>query len=113
MTAWILPYRQPDSLWTCFVDDPSTGPETSGSAGIAAAVAKAVKLKLAPTSALAASRETWVALTSYLAPDGFLRGVSQSNRGGEPLQRSGYRVISPMAMGLMGQLATALGIRLT
>jgi hypothetical protein len=32
-----------------------------------------------------------------------LRGVSQSNRGGEQLQRSDYRVIFPMGMGLLAQ----------
>jgi hypothetical protein len=106
--AWVLPYREANALWTCFIDDPATRPETSGSAGIAAALTKAVALGLAPESALTVAGETWNALKRNLSPDGLLRGVSQSNRGGEALQRSGYRIISPMAMGLMGQLASGL-----
>jgi len=47
---------------------------------------------------------TWEGLMQHLTPDGLLKQVAQSNKGGETLQRSGYRVISQMGMGLMGQL---------
>jgi hypothetical protein len=109
--TWALRYRGSDGLWPCFADDPSTGAETSGSAGIAAALAKASRLGLAPPGSLEIARSTARTLESWLTPDGFLRGVSQSNRGGEALQRSGYRVISPMAMGLAGQLHAAVNAR--
>jgi len=49
-----------------------------------------------------------VGLKTHLTPDGFLGGVSQSNKGGEALQRGSYRVIFQMAMGLMAQLVAAL-----
>ncbi|WP_437206165.1 hypothetical protein [Planctomicrobium sp. SH664] len=45
--------------------------------------------------------------TVQLTPDGFLQGASQSNKGGEDLQRSEYRVIYQMGMGLMAQLLAA------
>jgi hypothetical protein len=46
-------------------------------------------------------------LKNHLTPDGFLDGVSQANKGGEPLQRRRYRVIYNMGMGLMVQLIAA------
>jgi hypothetical protein len=61
-----------------------------------------------PASMRPAARRTLKALEGQLTPDGFLGGVAQSNRGGEALQRGGYRVISQMAMGLMGQLIAAV-----
>jgi len=50
----------------------------------------------------------WNALTEYIAPDGFLRGVAQDNRGGVELQESDYRVIPQMGMGFMAQLYAEL-----
>ncbi|WP_165452360.1 hypothetical protein [Paenibacillus thalictri] len=41
--------------------------------------------------------------------DGLLGGVSQTNQSGEEIQRSGYRVLFQMGMGLMAQLGAALG----
>ena len=41
LADWLMGLQRDDGLWTCFVDEPGTGPETSGSAGIAAALALA------------------------------------------------------------------------
>ena len=99
-----------DGLWGCFLDDPRSPADPSGSAGIAAALARAANHGwLAPTATVVAQR-TWQGLRTHLTADGFLGHAAQSNRGGEALQRSSYRVMSPLAMGLMGQLAAALGI---
>jgi len=106
--AWVLPLQRPDGLWNCYLDEPPTQAETSGSAGIATAVAKAANLRLVGEHDKDAVRRALAALEDRLTPDGFLSGVSQSNRAGEELQRSGYRVISQMGMGLMGQLMAAL-----
>jgi lysophospholipase L1-like esterase len=106
----VLAWQRADGLWGCFLDDPASGCDTSGSAGIAAALARAAARGwLAPT-AEAAARRTWQGLLAHLTPDGLLGGAAQSNRGGEALQRGPYRVLSPMGMGLMGQLTAALGI---
>lgn len=98
---WLLRHQGTDGLWACYVDDPVTGPETSGSAGIAAGLAIGTTLGLidARTEVSAAL----AGLVPYIDPDGLLGGVSQHNAGGEGLQRYGYRVRSQMGMGLAAQ----------
>lgn len=107
---WVLPMQDKGGLWNCFLDDPSSGPETSGSAGIAAALAISARLGIGVREGRAAAASAAAALVTQLTPDGFLSGAAQSNRGGEGLQRGGYRVISQMGMGLMGQLFAELSI---
>lgn len=109
ISALAMSYQRQDHLWSCYVDDPGTGVDTSGSAGIAAALAIGAENKMVADSAAASARRTFEALQRYLTPDGLLSGVAQNNRGGEQLQRNGYRVISQMAMGLMAQLSAVLG----
>ncbi|MDQ3398494.1 MAG: glycoside hydrolase family 88 protein [Deinococcota bacterium] len=107
--SWAMALQQPSGLWRCFLSEPETEVDTSGSAGIAAALALGAKHGLLPSSARQAAEQTLRALERYLSPDGFLMAVAQANRGGERLQRSSYRVISQMATGLMAQLIAALG----
>lgn len=107
--AWLLPLQRPDGLWSCFVDDPSTGPDTSGSAGIAVALACGARLGVLPPEAGEAARRALATLSTHLTPDGLLDGVAQSNRGGEALQRSDYRVLAQMGMGLLAQLIAEVG----
>lgn len=104
-----MSYQQRDGLWHCFVDDPHTGVDTSGTAGIAAALALGANCRILPQEAFDAAKRTYAGLQPYLTPDGLLTCVAQSNRNGESLQKNGYRVLSQMAMGLMGQLAAAVG----
>lgn len=104
----IIGHQSESGLWYVYVDEPQTGVETSGSAAIAASLAIGVQLGILGDSALAVSKRVKVALTSYLTEDGFLHGVAQNNKGGEELQRSGYRVLSQMATGLAAQLDAAL-----
>lgn len=107
---WALGYQRADGLWGCFIDEDATYFDTSGSAGIAAAFARGVRAGLLPSERFtSAANRCLDALPAHLTPDGFLGGTAQSNRGGEALQRSSYRVLAPMAMGLMGQLYAALG----
>lgn len=109
-SAWALGWQRSDGLWGCFLDDPATACDTSGSAGIAAALVRGARRGWLGAEALAAGRRTWQGLQAHLTPDGLLSGAAQSNRGGEALQRGAYRVLSPMGLGLLGQLAAALGI---
>lgn len=104
-------HRNAQGLWYGYLDKPATEVDASASAGIAAAMAWGVRLGILPKKNLQAARATYRALHDYLTPDGFLTQVSQINRGGEDLQRSGYRVISQFGMGLMGQLKAALTAR--
>lgn len=108
---WAIARQRPDGLWSCFVEDHSIAPDTSGSSGIAAAIALAVRRGWLSEPALEPARKARQALRSRLTSDGFLTGVSQSNKAeaGEALQRSEYRVILQFGMGLLGQLEAALG----
>lgn len=108
--AWALRHQRSDGLWHNYLDDPAVLVDTSGSAGIAAAIARGARAGFLDASALDAAHRCWNGLLPFLTPDGFLDGAAQSNRGGEALQRGPCRVLSPMGMGLMGQLAAALEI---
>jgi rhamnogalacturonyl hydrolase YesR len=103
-----MPYQLPSGLWSVFVDEPDLLPDTSGSAGIGAALALAAKHGWLDASARTTAETCLTGLKQHLTPDGFLGGASQSNKGGPGLQRSDYRVIYPMGMGMTAQLIAAL-----
>ena len=102
------PWQNEEHLWYSFLDQPETGVDASASAGIAAAIAWGARIGLSPTPYRRRAKATYQSLGHYLTPDGFLTQVSQINRGGEALQKSGYRVISQFGMGLLAQLKVAL-----
>lgn len=104
----VVPFQRAGGLWGNFIDDPKSVTDTSGSAGIAAALAVGARFGWLPESAWTAARRAETGLEAYLTPDGFLGGMAQFNKGGEALQRADYRVIAPMAMGLAAQLRAAL-----
>jgi len=104
VSNFALKHQKSDGLWNCFIDDENTITDTSGSAGIAAAIASGISQGLLDQSLKDRILQTWNGLHSYLTEDGLLTGAAQSNSGGQALQRSDYRVISQMGMGLMGQL---------
>jgi len=108
LAAWVQAFQRGDGLWHVFVDDAALAPDTAGSAGIATALALGRRHGWLPASAGASAAQTLDGLRTHLTPDGFLGGVSQFNKGGESLQRSDYRVIFQMGMGLMTQLIAAL-----
>lgn len=103
-----LSFQRPDGLWGNFLGDPKSVTDTSGSAGIATALAVGANHGWLPETARTAARRAETGLAAHLTPDGFLGGMAQFNKGGEALQRSDYRVIAPMAMGLCAQLRAAL-----
>ncbi len=106
---WLLPLQRADGLWACFVEDRAGAADTSGSAGLATALAVGARLGVLPRSAADAARRTLAGTQPHLTPDGLLGGVAQSNRGGEELQRSEYRVLGQMGMGLLAQLLAEVG----
>ncbi|WP_127490731.1 glycoside hydrolase family 88 protein [Paenibacillus glycanilyticus] len=101
-------FRSAKGLWSCFVDEVESGVDTSASAGIAASLAIADRIGIRLFNGKADAAHTAASLCRYLTPDGLMTGTAQSNKNGEELQRSGYRVISQMAMGLLGQLSAAV-----
>jgi len=102
-------WQDAGGLWHNFWERDDSGLETSGSAGVAAALALGVKLGCLDHSYTERAERAWHALLDWITPDGLLTGVAQTNQGGEELQMSGYRTIFPMGMGLVAQLGTALG----
>jgi unsaturated rhamnogalacturonyl hydrolase len=108
MADWVIKLQRDDGLWSVFADEKQLTPDTAGSAGIAAALALGAKNGWLDENAKAAAQKTLAGLQTHLTPDGFLGGVTQSNKGGEALQRSDYRSIYQMGMGLMAQLIAAL-----
>jgi unsaturated rhamnogalacturonyl hydrolase len=103
-----LTWRQSEGLWSNFLDEADIGIDTSGSAGIAAALALGVRHGVLSSHYLEVAEESLNALADYLTPDGILSGVAQHNAGGPELQRGGYRVLSQMGLGLLGQLYAAV-----
>jgi unsaturated rhamnogalacturonyl hydrolase len=104
VAAWVLPLQRPDGLWPCFLEEAQVSPDTSGSSGIATALAAGARLGILSPSARDAARRTLAASIPHITPDGLLDGVAQSNRGGEALQRGDYRVLSLFGSGLLAQL---------
>jgi unsaturated rhamnogalacturonyl hydrolase len=100
----VLAYQQPNGLWFCFMHQPETGYETSGTAGIAAALTYGVQKNLLPETVLTAVAKAKTGLKPYLTPDGYLTGTAQGNKGGDALQRNGFRVISPYTLGFLAHL---------
>ena len=92
-----------DGLFACFLNE-ELPPDTSGSAGIGAAVAVAVRGGIVEGEYWSLAERVAGGLDPHIAEDGLLGGVAQSNRGGEALQRSSYRVFSQMGSGLAAQL---------
>lgn len=108
--ARLLDAQRPDGLWSVYLDAPDTLPDTSASAGLAAALALAAHSGWLDADALDAARCADAALARHLTPDGFLGGVAQLNRGGDTLQRGPYRVLGQFGLGLYGQLRAALAL---
>jgi unsaturated rhamnogalacturonyl hydrolase len=95
-------------MWHSYIDRHQTGVDTSATGGIAAAIAWGCKQGILDKDYLNLAEKAYQSLIPYLSADGFLREVSQINRGGEDLQESNYWVITQFGMGLMAQLRAAL-----
>ena len=100
--------QREDGLWGCFMHRPESLPDTSGSAGIAAAIMTGIHNGFLPTEYAENAKKCFEGLKNYITPDGYLKGAAQDNRGGMKLQESDYRVIAQMGAGLMAQLYAAL-----
>lgn len=108
LARFTMGYQNTDGLWHCFMDEPHVLPDTAGSAGIAAGMALAIDAGFLPEEFRGAVLHARQALLRNITQEGFLDGCSQSNKAGEDLQRSPYRVVTPYALGLLGLLEANL-----
>lgn len=106
--AFLREHQREDGLWGNFIHDPQSTSDSSGSAGLAAALARAAAAGWIKSESRQTAQRTLKGLTSHLTPDGLLGGAAQSNKGGEGLQTGSYRTIYQMGMGLKTQLLAAL-----
>jgi len=104
----LMQYQREDGLWGNFIHEPDSMSDTSGSAGLAAALARAQACGWLAGNARQAAQRTLSGLAKQLTPDGLLAGAAQSNKGGDELQESNYRTLYQMGMGLQLQLMAAL-----
>ncbi|WP_283434094.1 glycoside hydrolase family 88 protein [Neorhodopirellula lusitana] len=102
----VLRHQQDNGLWRNLFDLPEQTVDTSGSAGIAAALAIGAAEGILPDRARLAAIRTKEGLSAYLTADGLLAHGTPSNR--SPEAQSNRRVIFPVGMGLTAQLLAAL-----
>ncbi|MCF2446754.1 glycoside hydrolase family 88 protein [Dyadobacter sp. CY345] len=100
----VISYQLPGGLWCNFFNLAETGVETSGTAGIAAALSYGYRNKLLGKNAAEAAKNASMGLLPYMTPDGYLTGTAQVNKGGDDLQKNGFRVISPYTLGFLAHL---------
>ncbi|OBZ13605.1 glycoside hydrolase family 105 protein [Bacillus sp. FJAT-26390] len=77
----LIRFQQEDGLWATVLDRPDFYPETSGSAGIACGIVKAVRQGLLDAACLNAAYAAADAILLQIEPSGEVRGVS----GGTPI----------------------------
>ncbi|MFN3997339.1 glycoside hydrolase family 88 protein [Algoriphagus sp.] len=107
-SGFVLGLQNPNGMYYSYIDLPETGVDTSATAGIAAAFAWGFRMGILGEEFNNAAKLAYQGVQEYVSEDGFLRSVSQINRGGEDLQKSGYRVITQFGMGLVAQLYAGL-----
>jgi len=110
VVKWAMTFQRRDGLWSIYLNESDTLPDTGGSAGIAAAMAIGVKNGWLERSDVRVPRKALKGLKKYLTDDGFMGGVSQSNKGGVSLQRGDFRALYQIGMGLFGILFANLEI---
>jgi len=107
---FLIPFQTQEGLWHVFADDPQSAPETSGTAGIAAAMAIGVRRGWLGKNEELSIQKSLKALYGRLTPDGFLTAVAHSNmkEGGEVFQRKTKGTILQFGMGMMAQLVAEI-----
>jgi len=104
MMASLLKCQAEDGMWRQLIDDPESWPETSSTGMFTFAMATGVNLGWLDASAYGpAARKSWLALTTYVGPDGSIRDVCVGTDKGFSRQ---YYLDRPRAVGdLHGQAA--------
>lgn len=99
-----------EGMWHMFASEPETAPESSGTAGIATALAIGIRHGWLGKEYEKIARKALKALENRLTPDGFLTCVAHCNRpeGGEKFQRETKGSILKFGMGFYAQLLAEL-----
>ena len=99
-----------EGMWHMFACEPETAPESSGTAGIATAMAIGVRHGWLGKEYEQIARKALKALENRLTPDGFLTSTAHCNRpeGGEKFQRETKGSILKFGMGFYAQLLAEL-----
>jgi len=99
-----------EGMWHMFACEPETAPESSGTAGIATAMAIGVRHGWLGKEYEKIARKALIAIENRLTPDGFLTCVAHCNRpeGGEKFQRETKGSILKFGMGFYAQLLSEL-----
>jgi rhamnogalacturonyl hydrolase YesR len=104
-----LKHQQVDYSWKSYLDIEDTEFESSGTAGIGAALAHGARLGYLPNFSKNDLRNIYSRLLKTITPDGFMNGVSQHNAGSmELMQKGKYRVISQYSLGFMAHIKAHL-----
>ena len=107
-TDYLISIQGVDGLWTVFAGDSLTAPETSGTCGIATAIAIGVRRGWLENNAKEAALLALQGVEERLTPDGYLDGVAEENKGGIEFQRKTKGSICNWGMGLFAQLLAEL-----
>jgi hypothetical protein len=110
VAAYVATYQNDAGLWHNFIEDPEQRIDTSGSAGIACALALCANRGWIDASYRDRAEKAYNAIQAYLVDGGFLSYVAPNNKRGpsEAAQRANRRTCEPFALGLLGQLHAAL-----
>jgi len=103
---FVIARQGEDGLWRNFLGQEDQAIDTSGSAGIAAALAIGEAHGILPAKAREAAEKARQGLKPYLTADGLLSHGTPSNRG--PAAQGNRRQIFQVGMGLAAQLIAAL-----
>lgn len=107
--AIVLRYQQKDHSWKAFMHLENTFYETSGTAGLAAALAIGHRLGWLPEFDTDRLDKVYRRLLKSMTPDGFLTHTTQHNAGSYELMQMGeYRVISQYTLGFVGLIKAQL-----
>ncbi|NBC84460.1 MAG: hypothetical protein GVY19_13920 [Bacteroidetes bacterium] len=107
-SGYLISVQGDDGMWNVFADDSATSPETSGTSGIATAMAIGVRREWLGEKAESSARLALQGLEKRLTPDGYLTNVAEANRGGIAFQYQTKGSICQWGMGLYAQLLAEL-----
>lgn len=105
---YLISIQGDEGMWNVFANDSATSPETSGTSGIATAMAIGVRRGWLGKNAEKSAQLALQGLEKRLTPDGYLTRVAEANRGGIAFQYQTNGSICQWGMGLYAQLIAEL-----